>query len=62
MAKLSLAWCLKNPNVSTVILGASNENQLKENLAAMEIQSLLSPEVMLHIEEVMQNKPLRPDF
>jgi aryl-alcohol dehydrogenase-like predicted oxidoreductase len=45
-----------------VILGASNEKQLMENLAAMEIQSLLSPEVMLHIEEVMQTKPLRPDF
>lgn len=62
MAKLSLAWCLKNPNVSTVILGASNEKQLKENLQAMEIQSLLTSEVMNQLEEMMDNKPTRPDY
>jgi aryl-alcohol dehydrogenase-like predicted oxidoreductase len=62
MAKLSLAWCLKNPNVSTVILGASNEKQLKENLQAMEIQSLLTPEVMNQLEDIMGNKPTRPDY
>ena len=60
--KLSLAWCLKNPNVSTVILGASNETQLMENLEAMEIQSLLTSEVMERIERDMNNKPLRPDY
>jgi aryl-alcohol dehydrogenase-like predicted oxidoreductase len=60
--KLSLAWCLKNPNVSTVILGASNETQLMENLEAMEIQSLLTSEVMERIERDMKNKPLRPDY
>jgi aryl-alcohol dehydrogenase-like predicted oxidoreductase len=62
MAKLSLAWCLKNPNVSTVILGASNEKQLKENLQAMEIQSLLTSEVMNQLEDIMDNKPTRPDY
>lgn len=60
--KLSLAWCLKNPNVSTVILGASNESQLIENLEAMEIQSLLTSEVMARIELIMDNKPLKPDY
>ena len=43
---MSLAWCLKNPNVSTVILGASKEAQLKENLGAVEAQDKLTPAVM----------------
>ena len=37
MAQLSIAWCLKNPNVSSVILGASKKSQLKENLHALEV-------------------------
>jgi voltage-dependent potassium channel beta subunit len=57
LAKLSLAWCLKNPNVSTVILGASKVEQLKENLTAIDVVPMLTDEIMNRIEGVLQNKP-----
>ena len=44
MAQLSIAWCLANKNVSTVILGASKKSQLKENLRSLEVYQNLSPE------------------
>ena len=59
---MALAWCLKNPNVSTVILGASKDAQLKENLKASEAQDLLVPAVMEKIEKVLGNTPVRPLF
>ncbi|RQO74915.1 aldo/keto reductase [Pedobacter sp. KBW06] len=62
LAKLSLAWCLKNPNVSTVILGASKTAQLKENLTTLEVLPLLTEEVLTSIEEIMQTKPHLPQF
>ena len=62
LTKLSLAWCLKNPNVSTVILGASTEQQLKENLSALGVISLLNEEIMQRIENIMNNAPQRPDY
>ena len=62
MVKLSLAWCLKNPHVSTVILGASKVHQLKENLEAFEVVPMLTEEVMARIEEVLQNKPVLPEY
>jgi voltage-dependent potassium channel beta subunit len=62
LAKLSLAWCLTNPNVSTVILGASKTAQLKENLTALEVLPLLTPEVLSNIEDIMQTKPVLPQF
>ena len=46
MAQLSIAWCLKNPNVSSVILGASKKSQLKENLGALQVYDMLDDEVM----------------
>ena len=54
---MSLAWCARNPNVSTVILGASKPEQLKENLKAIDVIDLLTPEVMKAIEEVVKSKP-----
>ena len=54
---LSLAWCLKNPIVSTVILGASKTAQLEENLTALDVLPLLTDAVMEEIEGIMQNKP-----
>ena len=60
LAKLSLAWCLKNPNVSTVILGASKATQLKENLTALAVLPLLTTEVMEKIESVVLTKPILP--
>jgi aryl-alcohol dehydrogenase-like predicted oxidoreductase len=59
---MSLAWCLKNPNVSTVILGASKLQQLQENMQALGAQELLTPEVMQRIEDILQNKPEFPAF
>jgi aryl-alcohol dehydrogenase-like predicted oxidoreductase len=58
LAKLSLAWCLKNPNVSTVILGASKTEQLKENLTALDVLPLLTGQAMVDIENIMQTKPV----
>ncbi len=59
---MSLAWCLKNPNVSSVILGASKIPQLQENLKALEVLPLMTDEVMNRIEDIMQNKPKVPVF
>lgn len=60
MTDLALGWCLKNPHVSSVILGASKLHQLQENLAALKKISLLTPEVMARIEEVVGNRPEGP--
>ncbi|TDO22629.1 potassium channel beta subunit family protein [Pedobacter duraquae] len=62
MAKLALAWCLKNPNVSTVILGASKAAQLKENLTTLDIIDELTEDVMEEIEDAMETKPVLPQF
>ena len=57
LTNLSIAWCLKNPNVSSVILGATKTNQLEENLKSLDVLSLLTEEVMANIEDIMKNKP-----
>ena len=57
MAQLALAWCLRNPNVSSVITGASTSNQVKENMDALEAVALLTEEIMERIEGVLANKP-----
>lgn len=51
----AIAWCLKNPRVSTVILGASKTVQLEENLKAVDAQDKLTPEVMARVEKVLDN-------
>jgi voltage-dependent potassium channel beta subunit len=56
MPKLALAWCLKNPNVSTVITGASKASQVVENFEAMEVVDMLTDDVMSAIEDVLDNK------
>lgn len=62
LPKLGVAWCLKNPNVSTVILGATKEEQLVETLQAAEVLPLLTDEILLKIEEILQNKPIHPQY
>ena len=57
LAQLSLAWCLKNKNVSTVILGATNTKQLDENLKSIQYKDLLTDSVMGRIENILKNKP-----
>jgi voltage-dependent potassium channel beta subunit len=59
---LSIAWCLKNPNVSTVILGASKTTQLTENFQALDAMEVLTPEVMEKIETILNNRPIPPEF
>ncbi len=62
MTTMALAWCLKNPNVSTVILGASKLSQLQENLQALEAAELLNDDMMAKIDKVLGNKPQQPIF
>lgn len=57
MPQLALAWCLKNKNVSTVITGASNVEQVEQNLSAMDVVDKLNDEVMEKMEEILDNKP-----
>ena len=57
LTNLSIAWCLKNPNVSSVILGATKTDQLEENLKSLDVLPLLTEEVMAYIDDVMKNKP-----
>ncbi len=57
MAQLAIAWCLVNPNVSTVITGASQVEQVRENMRAMEILVKLTPQVLERIEAIVSNKP-----
>ena len=57
MTQMALAWCLKNPHVSTVITGASRVEQVRENMGASGVVEKLTPEVMTRIDEVLGNKP-----
>jgi len=56
-AQLAIAWCLKNPNVTTCLLGATKVAQLEENLGALEVVSKLTDEHMEQIEQILDNKP-----
>lgn len=62
LSRLSIAWVLKNPNVSTAILGASKTEQLEDNLKALDVVPMLTPEVMERIEAAVANKPVAPAF
>ena len=55
LTNLALGWCLQNSNVSTVILGASNVGQLKENLKTMDYVDSFSDDLMTQIESIVQN-------
>ncbi len=57
---MALLWCLSNPHVSTVILGASKLSQLEDNLAALGNRSKLTDEVKAEIEKIMDNRPEGP--
>ncbi len=52
LAQFALAWCAKNPHVSTVITGASRVDQVRQNMAALEVVPLLTPEVMERVDLV----------
>lgn len=55
LSKMAIAWCLKNPNVSTVITGASRVEQMHENMKALDVVEKLTPDVMNRIEEILTN-------
>jgi aryl-alcohol dehydrogenase-like predicted oxidoreductase len=53
LAQLSIAWCAKNPHVSTVITGASRVEQVRENLVALDVMEELDDTLMARIDEIM---------
>ena len=61
LAQLSIAWCIKNPDVTTAILGATKKEQLLENLGALEASGKLTTEVLQEIENIVQTKPVLPE-
>jgi voltage-dependent potassium channel beta subunit len=62
LPKMSLIWCLKNRDVSTVILGASKLSQLKENLSSIEDIEMVNESVMERIHSILDNTPESPLF
>ncbi|MBN8693409.1 MAG: aldo/keto reductase [Bacteroidetes bacterium] len=62
LPKLGIAWTVKNPHVSTTILGASRVEQLKETLTSLEVLPLLTNEVMEKIESILNNKPVLAQY
>ncbi len=57
ISQMAIAWCLKNPHVSSVITGASNPQQVIENMQAMELSEKLTPAVLEQIETILLNQP-----
>src|SRR5882762_6824020 len=59
-AQLALAWLARDPNTSTIILGASKPEQVIDNLKALDVIPKLTPEIMEKIENILGNKPEPP--
>ena len=57
MANLALAWVIRNPRVTSAIIGVTKEYQLLENLKAIELYPLLTEEIMKEIDDILLNKP-----
>jgi len=57
LAQLAIAWCASNPNVSTVITGASRASQVEENLAAADVIPKLTREVLARIDAIVGAQP-----
>jgi aryl-alcohol dehydrogenase-like predicted oxidoreductase len=57
MPQLAIAWLLRLPEITSVILGARKVNQLQENIKALEMKKKLSPDVLAKIEEILGNDP-----
>ncbi len=60
LAQFAIAWCAKNPNVSTVITGASRVEQVRENMKAADVAPKITPEILSRIDDIFGNKP-HPD-
>lgn len=61
IAQMALAWCLTNPDVSTVITGASKVSQVEQNMQTVDMVDKLTPEVLEQIEMILDNKPAPPN-
>ncbi|XP_061816429.1 voltage-gated potassium channel subunit beta-2-like isoform X1 [Nerophis lumbriciformis] len=59
-AQLAIAWCLRSQGVSSVLLGASNTDQLLENLNSIRVLSQLTPPFIAEIDSLLGNKPKKP--
>lgn len=62
LPSLSIAWCIKNPNVTTAILGATRKEQLLENLTALDTVAKLDAATLQKIEDIVQTKPVLPEY
>lgn len=62
VSALSIAWTIKNPNVTTAILGATKREQLMQNLDALNALQKLTPELMQQVDEIMDTKPVLPEY
>lgn len=61
LATLSVAWCIKNPHVTTAILGATKKEQLEQNLKALELYPKFDNGLLKEIDEIMGTKPVLPE-
>lgn len=55
-SQLAVAWCLKNPNVSSVIMGASRPEQIEDTVGALKILDKLTPEILQEIDDITGKK------
>jgi voltage-dependent potassium channel beta subunit len=62
MAELSIAWCIKNPDVTTAIMGATGKEQLLQNLKAVDAVQKLNTDIMQRIDEITETKPVLPEY
>ncbi|MCB0393273.1 MAG: aldo/keto reductase [Bdellovibrionales bacterium] len=60
LPQFAIAWCLTNPHVSTVILGASKVDQLKENLKALDVLDQIDEELLGQVDRVLGTRPALP--
>ncbi|CAH1773753.1 unnamed protein product [Owenia fusiformis] len=59
LSQLAIAWCLRNDNVHCVLLGASNVDQLYENMQSIQYVSKLTPAIMAELDKILGNKPVK---
>ncbi len=62
LSNLAIAFCIRNPNVTSVILGATQKEQLIENLKSLDTVQLLNEEIMQRIEAIVETKPVLPEY
>ncbi len=62
LSNLAIAFCIRNPNVTSVILGATQKGQLIENLKSLDTVHLLNEEIIQRIEAIVETKPILPEY